>query len=180
MRRTHRLILACACAAIGGTILAMSCGAQSFNAAPATGASGLGPPPAAPTLPSTLSGAAMAPAPASSRLGTPDLAFGAFQRGYYVTALQEATKRVDANPNDGPAMTLIAELYAQGLGVRRDPVEAGRWLKLGAEHGDRQATFALALAELKGDGVPKDRPQRRSFFRRPQRKTILGRSIISA
>ncbi len=45
-----------------------------------------------------------------------DLAYGAYQRGYYITALGEARKRLSANPNDGPAMTLIGQLFDQGLG----------------------------------------------------------------
>ena len=57
-------------------------------------------------------------------------------------------------------MTLIGELYAQGLGVRRDLTEAERWYKLGADRGDRQATFALGLAKLTGTGVAKG-PRRR-------------------
>ena len=60
------------------------------------------------------------PLPVPARLGgAPDIAFAAYQRGYYVTAMREAMKRIDADPGDGPAMTLIGELYAQGLGVRR-------------------------------------------------------------
>ncbi|WP_020173477.1 tetratricopeptide repeat protein [Methyloferula stellata] len=133
---------------------------------PRAAAQGLGATPAAPTLPSTIGGPAWSAGQTTSSppQGKPDLAFGAFQRGYYLTAMREATKRVDANPNDGAAMTLIAEIYAQGLGVRADPVEAARWLKLGADHGDRQATFGLGLAKLNGNGVPKDRDGARQLF----------------
>ncbi len=35
-----------------------------------------------------------------------DLAFGAYQRGFYETALKEAMKRVAANKHDSVAMTL--------------------------------------------------------------------------
>jgi TPR repeat protein len=119
------------------------------------------------TLPSAVSTPQNTVLPlASPSLGAPDLAFGAFQRGYYVTALHEAMKRVDANPKDGAAMTLIAELYSQGLGVKADPVEAARWLKLGAEQGDRQAIFGLGLAKLNGTGVPKDRAGAQALFQK--------------
>jgi TPR repeat protein len=128
-------------------------------------AQNLGAAPAVPTLPSTVSNNAAALS-VSPKLGAPDLAFGAFQRGYYVTAMQEAMKRVDANPNDGAAMTLIAELYAQGLGVRSDAAKAAEWLKLGSEHGDRQATFALGIAKLKGDGVPQDKAGAQALFQK--------------
>src|SRR6185295_11440369 len=58
-----------------------------------------------------------------------DLAFGAFQRGYYLTAFNEATKRVDEN-KDPKAMTLLAELYANGFGVKQDDAKAVEWYKL--------------------------------------------------
>lgn len=96
--------------------------------------------------------------------GAPDLAFAAYQRGYYSTAMREAMKRIEANPSDGAAMTLIGELYSQGLSVRRDPAEAARWYQLGSDRGDRQATFALAVAKLKGDGSPQDRAGAAKLF----------------
>ena len=103
--------------------------------------------------------------PVPARLGgAPDTAFAAYQRGYYVTAMREAMKRIDADPGDGPAMTLIGELYSQGLGVRRDTAEAARWYKLAAERSDRQAIFALGNAKLKGEGVPRDRAGAAALF----------------
>ena len=68
----------------------------------------------APALPTT---------PANPNL---DLAYGAYQRGYYITALGEARKRLAANPNDGPAMTLIGQLFDQGLGVPTNCARGGR------------------------------------------------------
>ena len=57
-----------------------------------------------------------APNPATSAdQGNIDLAYGAFQRGHYLTAFNEASKR--AQQNDPAAMTLLGEIYAQGLGV---------------------------------------------------------------
>ena len=47
-----------------------------------------------------------------------DLAYGAYERGFYLTAFNEAMKR--AQQNDAAAMTLLGELYAQGLGVGKD------------------------------------------------------------
>ena len=60
---------------------------------------------------------------------TIDTAYGAFQRGHYLTALNEATKR--AQQNDSAAMTLLGEIYAQGLGVGRDDAKAAQWYKQG-------------------------------------------------
>ena len=109
--------------------------------------------------PSSLTGVAM-PGASHNYLAPgvkPDLAFGALQRGYFVTAFREAMKRVEADPSDGPAMTILGELYRDGLGVRTDPAEAARWYKLAADRGDAQGAYALALAHLQGRGVPVDR-----------------------
>src|ERR1700678_4169841 len=46
-----------------------------------------------------------------------DYAFAAYQRGLYVTALREAMRRIAANSRDGPAMTLVGQIYRDGVGV---------------------------------------------------------------
>ena len=87
----------------------------------------------------------------------PDLAFGAYQRGFFMTALSEATKRVATNPKDAAAMTLIGEIYRDGLAVRRDVAEAARWYRLASGLGDKQAAFQLGVVLLDGaPNVPKD------------------------
>lgn len=93
-----------------------------------------------------------------------DLAFGAFQRGYFATALAEATTEVGKDPEDGSAMALIGEIYSQGLAVRTDPVEADRWFKLASERGNREGTFAYGLALLRGTGVAKDLPAAKPYL----------------
>ena len=83
-----------------------------------------------------------------------DVAYGAFQRGFYLTALNEATKR--AQQNDPAAMTLLGELYAQGLGVGRDDSKAAQWYKMAAAKGDRDAIFALAMFSFQGRAGPRN------------------------
>jgi hypothetical protein len=63
-----------------------------------------------------------------------DLAYAAFQRGQYLTAYAEATKRIEES-KDPQAMTLVAELLANGLGVKRDEARAVHWYRLAAERG---------------------------------------------
>ena len=82
-----------------------------------------------------------------------DVAYGAFQRGFYLTAFNEATKR--AQQNDPAAMTLLGELYAQGLGVGRDDLKAAQWYKMAAAKGDRDAIFALAMFSFQGRAGPR-------------------------
>jgi len=110
--------------------------------------------------------AALAAGVALAQPGTPpDLAFGAFQRGYFITALQEAMKRLDANPKDAVAMTLMGELTHDGAAVKRNEAEAARWYRLAAELGDREGQFALGLMLLRGaEGVARDRAEAHHWF----------------
>ncbi len=101
------------------------------------------------TTPDQMTGAAGA-AP------TGDLAFAAFQRGEYMTAMNEALKRVDKKDEPAPAMTLIGVIYENGLGFNKDAAKAVEWYTLGAENGDHNSMVALALLKLEGSGTPKD------------------------
>lgn len=112
-----------------------------------------------------------APAPANPYIKVPvDLAFGAYQRGLYVTAMQEAMKRLETNGNDAAAMALVAELYRDGLAVKQSQEEANRWYRLAADRGDAQAQFALGLAYLEGRGVKADPQEARALFEKAAAK----------
>ena len=52
-----------------------------------------------------------------------DLAYGAYQRGFFLTAFGLATERVDKK-GDPKAMTLIGELYAGGFAVPQNDAKA--------------------------------------------------------
>ena len=54
-----------------------------------------------------------------------DVAFGAYQRGYYLAAFKEATRR--AGEGDPVAMTLLGDLYSNGYGVAKDEKKAIAW-----------------------------------------------------
>ena len=87
--------------------------------------------------------------------GDLDLAFGAYQRGYFITAFREASKRV-TDANDPRAMTLLGELYAGGFGIEANEQKAVEWYRLAADRGDPNAMFALAMFQIGGRGGPKD------------------------
>jgi uncharacterized protein len=95
--------------------------------------------------------------PPAARAAEPDLAFGAFQRGYFITAFQLATKRAADNA-DIKAMTLLGELYANGLGVPQDDRKAAEWYKLAAaaKLGQPLAAYDLALLYIEGQLFPQD------------------------
>ncbi len=104
----------------------------------------------------------------------PDLAFGAYQRGFYLDAMREAQKRVAENPNDGAALTRIGELHRNGLGTDRSTQEAMRWYRRAAEAGDAQGAFALAIAYLRGEGVKADPQAARSLLEQAAQKNHAG------
>ena len=95
----------------------------------------------------------------------PDIAFGSYQRGYFLTALREALKRVADNPKDAAAMTLIGEIYHDGYAVPHNEAEAARWYRIASGLGDREAAFALGMLLLNGaTGVPEDRVEAKAQF----------------
>jgi TPR repeat protein len=77
-----------------------------------------------------------------------DAAYGAYQRGYYITALNIATPLALAG--DAAAQTLIAEIYSTGLGVRRDIIKATEWYGKAADQNVPEAQFRLAMILLDG------------------------------
>ncbi|MCV0394256.1 MAG: sel1 repeat family protein [Rhizobiaceae bacterium] len=102
---------------------------------------------------------------APSRFGQKqeDAAFGAFQRGLYLTALNLAKPRAEAG--DGQAQTLMAEIYSRGLGVRQDPAKAAELYGKAAEQGVPEAQFQYALILLDGEHAKKDRERAFTLMR---------------
>jgi TPR repeat protein len=95
----------------------------------------------------------------------PDLAFGAYQRGNFLYALLEAERRLDVNPKDAAAMTLIGEIYRDGAAVKHDDREAARWYRLASNLGDPQAAYELGALLLEGvDGVARDPADAKAQF----------------
>lgn len=84
-----------------------------------------------------------------------DVAFGAFQRGLYLTAFNLAMPR--AKDGDKAAQTLVAEIYARGLGVPVNDKEAAHWYGLAAAQGVPEAEFRYALYLLDGRVVEKNK-----------------------
>jgi TPR repeat protein len=120
--------------------------------------------PSAAGAPVAPRGTARAPAELATALpdARVDAAFGAYQRGMYLTAFKEATQRIAADPNDAAAMTLLGELHGVGLGVTQDWVRAADWYRRAALRGDPQASFSLAMLLLNGkEGVKADPVQAR-------------------
>lgn len=137
----------------------------SAPAAPVTGQAG------GPTLPSTAD-----PGPADEGGGKGDAAYGAYQRGRFVTAFREAMARIESDPNDAAAMTLIGDLHAQGAGAPRDPARALDWYRLAAERSDVNAMFRLGLAFVRGEGTRADPARGRTWLE----KAAGGGQVLAA
>ncbi|MBN9045685.1 MAG: sel1 repeat family protein [Rhizobiales bacterium] len=84
----------------------------------------------------------------------PDLAFGAYQRGLYLTAFNLAMPQAEAG--DAASQTLVAEIYARGLGVPADQKKAAEWYGKAAAQGVTEAEFRYAALLLQGIYVKKD------------------------
>ncbi len=104
----------------------------------------------------------------------PDLAYGAYQRGNYTAAMREALKRLDRNPNDAAAMTLVGKLFLEGVGTKQDFGQAEHWFRLAANLGDREAQYALGSMLLQGRGVAKNRDEARSWFEKAAAQEQAG------
>lgn len=149
----------------------------------------------APTLPSTMTGAGSpgsapgapenAPPPLlgshipviPSTPGTdmaPETPFSDYQRGAYATALRDAMRRLSAFPNDAPTMTLIGQIYDEGLAVPINRAEAARWFQLAANLGDPQGEFSLGRAYLQGEGVEKDLAKAKLLFEKAADGGVAG------
>ena len=97
----------------------------------------------------------------------PDFAFGAYQRGNFLFALREAERRLDENPRDAAAMTLIGVIYRDGAAEGKNDLEASRWFRLASNLGDPQAAYELGALLIEGaSGVPKDRDAAKAQFER--------------
>ncbi|MGH6924597.1 MAG: tetratricopeptide repeat protein [Propylenella sp.] len=93
----------------------------------------------------------------------PDYAFGAFQRGWFLTAFALALERAEAG--DAVAQTLLGVLLSRGLGVKQDLAAAADWFRLAGKGGDAEALYALGQFYVDGRGVEKDTTEAAKLFR---------------
>lgn len=96
--------------------------------------------------------------------GKIDDAYGAYQRGLYLAALNIALPK--AQLGDPAAQTLVAELMNNGLGVRRNPTDAVFWYEQAARAGDANAQYKYALMLLTGENVKQDKKAADAMMRK--------------
>jgi TPR repeat protein len=96
-----------------------------------------------------------APPPEKAFSGKVDEAYGHFQRGEYVQALDKALTRAQAG--DHAAQTLVAEMMTGGQGIAADPKGAAFWYQQAAEGGEPTAMFKYAVLLMDGSLVKRDK-----------------------
>ncbi|RKE83794.1 tetratricopeptide repeat protein [Rhizobium sp. AG855] len=96
--------------------------------------------------------------------GEADEAYGAFQRGLFLTAVDKALPR--AQLGDPAAQTLLAEIMSRGLGVKRDPKGAAFWYAQAAQGGDTSAMFKYALLLMEGREVERDKAKADDYMKK--------------
>ncbi len=71
-----------------------------------------------------------------------------------------------AEKGSATAQYHLAEMYAQGDGVRKDPVEALKWTRMAAEQAHAAAQYRLARCYAEGIGVMKDVATAAQWYRK--------------
>jgi hypothetical protein len=84
-------------------------------------------------------------------------AYAAATRNDYVRAIRLWRQLADAG--DGISQYNLAQMYAAGQGVERDPAVAAEWYRRAAERGVAHAQLSLGIAYALGRGVLQDLPQ---------------------
>ncbi|MDQ0316978.1 tetratricopeptide repeat protein [Amorphus orientalis] len=100
--------------------------------------------------------------PAASPASERDVAYGAYQRGYFLTAMRVALER--AEKGDAAAQTLLGLIYEDGNAVEKDLEAAADWYAIASEGGDTNASYRLGLLYLDGTGVDQDRERAAELF----------------
>ena len=77
-----------------------------------------------------------------------------------------AELRVRAEKGDAIAQSNLGEMYATGLGVAKDEVEAVKWYRKAADQGDAFAQYNLGNMYRNGSGVVKDEVEAVKWYRK--------------
>lgn len=108
------------------------------------------------------------------------VAYDAFQKGDYETALAEWTYLAERGSRN--AQYNLGMMYAQGQGVPQNFAEAFRWYMMAAEQGDIEAQRSVSAMYASGLGVEHDHEKAYLWFliatdvRRPASRFIRERA----
>ena len=100
----------------------------------------------------------------SSAQAQTDVAYEAYKRGDYATALREW--RPLAEQGDAAAQTLLGDMYGAGRGVPQDDRQAIAWYRKAAEQGYAKAQYSLGFVYAYNPSVPRDYRQAMFWYRK--------------
>lgn len=93
---------------------------------------------------------------------------GALDRSDYATALKELTPI--AERGNATAQFNLGKIYLYGWGVKKNEVEAAKWIRKAAEQGDAKARKMLAYMYEQGVGVEKNAAEAEKWSRKSTEK----------
>ncbi|MEO9529681.1 tetratricopeptide repeat protein [Roseibium sp.] len=166
-RTALRLTAAIVATVAAGPVVAQEADAAGEPVAPAAASSLAAPVPAlvdATTHDKTLRSIVDAGPPrlADGEEAGSDIAYAAFQRGWFLTALGLATPL--AENGDMAAQALMGVLHEAGLGIVQDKTKAADWYALAAAKGDEGSAMQLAQLYLLGTGIEADKKKAADYF----------------
>ena len=79
----------------------------------------------------------------------------------------EALERLRQAADQGPSRVqfALAEMYARGKGVARNPVQAAKWYRKAADQGHAEAQTCLGWMYFRGNGMSREFPVAEKWFR---------------
>lgn len=120
----------------------------------------------------SLARAYLDPVVIDPRLSGEQRARAYYFRGYsflaehlYVSAAQDFRSALELAPDNATVLAELGHLYAEGLGVAKDPAHAFRLFQKAARGGSDAAKFYVGYALLTGTGTPADVTKARYWLR---------------
>ncbi|HET6473261.1 MAG TPA: tetratricopeptide repeat protein, partial [Pseudomonadales bacterium] len=105
------------------------------------------------------------------RLSGPQRARAYYIRGFaflldrlYVSAAQDYARALELDPDNPSVMTELGRMYADGIGVGKDPARAFDLLQKAARGGNDSARLYVGYALLTGTGTKADVPKARYWL----------------
>lgn len=100
-----------------------------------------------------------------------------YAQGMYVSANKDYSRALEFYPGNPAALSAMAHLHAEGLGVERDPRLAAAFFEQAAETGHPPALLNLGIAYLRGRGVEQNLDNARRLLA-DAAETGLGPAMI--
>ena len=78
--------------------------------------------------------------------------------------------RTAAEGGNADAQIILGQMYAEGIGVTQDAVQAVKWYRVAAERGDPESQYRLGGMYDRGEGVVQDQVEAAMWYQRAARQ----------